>query len=156
MRRPRPRLALAALLALALLAPSALAAPRERTTLATVLPQVMCVTCHIPLAVANSPQADQERSYIVTLIRRGDTLAQVKRALVALYGDAVLALPPTHGFDLAVYLVPVALVAALLAALAFLLPRWRRRSTAAAGSGSSPISEQEALRLNADLARFDP
>jgi cytochrome c-type biogenesis protein CcmH/NrfF len=150
------RLALLTALALALLSPTALAAPRERTTLATVLPQVMCVTCHIPLAVANSPQADQERAYIVTLIRRGDTLAQVKRALVAAYGSAVLALPPARGFALAVYVVPIVLLALLLAGLALLLPRWRRRSTSPAQAPPSPISKLESARLDADLARFDP
>ena len=35
-----------------------------RTTLPAVESQVMCVTCKIPLTVAQSPQADRERAYI--------------------------------------------------------------------------------------------
>ena len=145
----------AALLALALMPAGALAA-KPRTSLAVVLPQVMCVSCKIPLAVAQSPQADQERSYIRRLIAAGDTLAQVKAALVATYGDGVLALPPARGFDLTVYVVPIVVVVALLALLAWLLPRWRRtRDPAAAAAAGPPLSAADAQHLDEDLARYD-
>jgi cytochrome c-type biogenesis protein CcmH/NrfF len=123
-----------------------------------VLPQVMCVTCGIPLSNAESPQADDERNYIQQLIDRGDTLAQIKTALVAQYGVHVLALPPASGFDLTVYLVPVAVVVALLGTLAVLLPRWRRNRPpphGGAGAGGSALSAEDAARLDADLALYD-
>ncbi len=136
-------------------------APRTtiRTTLPAVEGQVMCVTCKIPLLVAQSPQASRERAFIQRLIVLGRTEAQIKRALVAQYGPAVLALPPAHGFDLAAYLVPLCVVLALLAVLALLLPRWRRRARAAAvGDALHPsptLSPADTARLEADMARFD-
>ena len=119
--------------------------------------QVMCVTCKIPLNVAESPQADRERVFIRGLIAEGQTEAQIKSALVSQYGPAVLALPSAKGFDLVVYLVPVAVVLALIALLAFLLPSWRRRTRAQAAGAPLPsdLSPADAERLRADLERFD-
>jgi cytochrome c-type biogenesis protein CcmH len=127
-----------------------------RTTLPAIEGQVMCVTCKIPLTVAQSPQASRERAYIQSLIDRGYSEVQIKRSLVYQYGSAVLALPRAHGFDLAAYLVPVAVVLALLATLALLLPRWRRRAgQASAGEPTTTLSPSDAARLDADMARFD-
>jgi cytochrome c-type biogenesis protein CcmH len=161
----RRRLALLALLTtLGAMLPAAAAATATvaRTSLPAIERQVMCVTCKIPLNMAQSPQADRERAFIQSLIGQGQTEAQIKRALVDQYGSSVLALPGTHGFDLTAYLVPLAVVLALLAALAVLLPRWRRRARAQtarrASSESSPtpaLSSTDAARLDADLARFD-
>ncbi|HEX2702156.1 MAG TPA: cytochrome c-type biogenesis protein CcmH, partial [Solirubrobacteraceae bacterium] len=96
--------------------------------------------------------------YIRQLIDRGDTLAQVKSALVVQYTSAVLALPPDRGFDVTVYLVPVVVVAALVALLAFLLTRWRRtpRTAPADGAGGSrQLSSADTARLEEDLRRYD-
>jgi cytochrome c-type biogenesis protein CcmH len=161
----RTRGAVAALVAGAL-AVVALAAPPiaaarttvPRTNLPAIESQVMCVTCKIPLMVAESPQADRERAYIQGLIERGQSEAQVKQSLVEQYGPQVLALPATHGFDLAAYLVPIALAVLAVAMLVLLLPRWRRRSRAqiaAAATGDSPLSLSDTARLEADRARFD-
>ena len=127
------------------------------TSLPVIERQVMCVTCKIPLNVAQSPQADRERAYIQSLIAQGDSEAQIKRALVGQYGQTVLALPSTHGFDLAAYLVPLAAVLGLLTALAVLLPRWRRQARAQTAGETSPppLSSGDAARLEADLSRFD-
>ena len=54
----------------------------------------MCVVCKTPLAVSQSPQADGERTFISGLIAKGETKAQIVKAMVAQYGPAVLALPP--------------------------------------------------------------
>ena len=118
----------------------------------------MCVTCQIPLSEAQgSTQADQERQFIQQLIDEGKTEAQIKRALVATYTAAVLALPPASGFDLAVYLVPIGAVLALIAIVATLLPRWRRRRPpgGAPPSGGPALSAADAARLDADLRRFE-
>lgn len=128
-----------------------------RTTLPVIERQVMCVTCKIPLNVAESPQADRERAFIRGLIERGQTEAQIKGALVAQYGPTVLALPRAKGFDLVVYVVPAAVVLALLALLAWLVPRWRRRSPAdlAEPATAGELSAADAARLEADMRRFD-
>ncbi|HEU4702405.1 MAG TPA: cytochrome c-type biogenesis protein CcmH, partial [Conexibacter sp.] len=120
--------------------------------------QVMCVVCRTPLAVANGPQADAQRRQIRRLIAQGLTEQQIKDELVAQYGERVLALPQDDGFNLAVYLVPVAAVALALALLAFALPRWRRetRARAAAPAAAVPApSPEELRRLDEELAQRD-
>ena len=148
-------LALAVLLAGTLAAVPA-AGAAARPTLPVIERQVMCVTCKIPLNVAQSLQADRERAFIQGLIAEGRSESQIKDALVGQYGPTVLGLPSTHGFDLAAYLVPLAVVIAMLALLALLLPRWRRRPREDAGA-SPPAPQLDAgdtARLDADLARF--
>ena len=151
------RCALALLLAALLLAPPVAVAVKPRTSLPVIEPQVMCVLCKIPLNVAQSAQADYERQFIQEQIDKGDTEAQVKQALVAQYGPLVLGLPAAHGFNLTVYLVPLAVVLALIAMLVTLVPSWRRHARAAAtrSGKSANISAADAARLESDLARFD-
>ena len=139
----------------------AFATPPARASLPAIEREVMCVTCKIPLELAQSPQADRERAFIATLIGRGYGAAQIKRALVAQYGTSVLALPSAHGFDLAVYVVPLAALLAVIALLAVLLPRWRRAGSARPDGDSRgahappPMSPEDAARVAADLSRFD-
>jgi cytochrome c-type biogenesis protein CcmH len=150
------RAALAVTLAIALTAAVPAAAVTARTTLVAIEQQVMCVTCGIPLQEADSPAAQQEKAYIQQLINDGDTAATIKASLVAEYGDAVLALPPERGFNVAFYLVPIAAVLAALGVVALLLPRWRRnRRTAPAPAGADALSEADSARLDADLAHFE-
>ena len=74
----------------------------------------MCVECGTVLSVSNSPVAQQERDFIRRQVAAGKTKEQIKAALVAEYGEDVLAEPERSGFNLALWLVPIALV--LLAA----------------------------------------
>jgi cytochrome c-type biogenesis protein CcmH len=149
----------AALLALllALLAPALARAATERASLVDIEDEVMCVTCKIPLNIAEGPQPNREREFIRGLIAQGQTKAQIKRALVAEYGPNVLALPDGDGVGLTAYLVPLGLLALLAAGLALLLPRWRARAPAAgpAHDEAEPeLSSADAERLDADLARY--
>jgi cytochrome c-type biogenesis protein CcmH/NrfF len=168
--RPARRTALApAVCAIALaactavLAPASLAAPaspaatgaRPHVSLALIERQAMCVTCKVALNESQSPQADLERTYIKELIAKGDGEGQIKSSLVAQFGPTVLGMPSTHGFDLAVYLVPAAVVAALAALVVLLLPRWRRRERSRGLPGAPTLSPADAARLDSDLARFD-
>jgi len=148
---------LGAALAAIVLALPAGAAAAPRASLTTIERQVMCVTCKIPLNVAESTQANRERQFIRELIAGGDDEAQIKDALVAQYGPTVLGLPQAHGFDLTVYVVPAAVVGALIALVAVLLPRWRRRARprAPVGDAGSRLDPADASRLDADMARFD-
>ncbi len=148
---------LALLTCLAAGAPAASAAAAPRTSLPTIERQVMCVTCKIPLNVAESKQADDERAYIQGLINEGENEAEVKRSLVGQYGPTVLGLPATHGFDLAAYLVPIIVVLGLLGTIALLLPRWRRHARLAAASRApaTTLSASDSARLDADLSHFN-
>jgi cytochrome c-type biogenesis protein CcmH len=134
------------------------AAVTPRASLTDIENDVMCVSCKEPLAVAQSPQAYAERNFISGLIARGMTKSQIEQQLVAQYGVAVLGRPPAHGFNLTVYILPPALVAVGIAALAVTLPKWRRRARAAASGASpmpapGPLSASDARRLDEDIAR---
>ncbi|MDX6727149.1 MAG: cytochrome c-type biosis protein CcmH [Baekduia sp.] len=162
------RLAVASLVAflagLTILAATAAAAPAPRTSLNDVESEVMCVSCGVPLNIAESPQADDERRAISELVKQGKTKEQIKQELVATYGDRVLALPKSKGFGLVAYLVPILLALLALAALAVLLPRWRADKRTGPpsgpglngnGNGSSTLSDADTRRLEEDLARYD-
>jgi cytochrome c-type biogenesis protein CcmH/NrfF len=117
----------------------------------------MCVSCNVPLFIADSVQADRQRALIRSYIDEGLTKDQIKARLVAEYGEDVLAMPEDDGTGLAAKIVPVIAVAALLAALAFLLPRWRRRPPApvgVTGAAAGPVTDAELERLDEDLKRF--
>jgi cytochrome c-type biogenesis protein CcmH len=150
--------ALAAALALtALTIPALAAAAPPRTTLNDVEGEVMCPICGTLLELADSPQAQREKAFISGLIAEGKTRAQVKDALVAQYGQEVLALPKASGFDLSAYLVPVIGFAIAAAALAVGVLRWRRHDGPPGSdppAASGPTGE-DAERLDADLARYD-
>jgi cytochrome c-type biogenesis protein CcmH len=144
-----------AALALALLAPAARA--EQPASLTEIEKQVMCPVCGTLLQLAESPQAQRERVFINRLIDEGKTEAEVKDALVAEYGDEVLALPPRSGFSLSAYLVPIVAFLIALGALAIGVLRWRR---AGGGGPEGPApaagpSDADSERLDADLARYD-
>jgi cytochrome c-type biogenesis protein CcmH len=150
---------LAALLLAVLVLPAA-AAATTRASFTQIEDEVMCVVCHEPLAVAQSPEAFQERDYIRGLILQGKSRREIENDLVQQYGPAVLAKPPAHGFNLLVYVLPPVAVVLGIATLAITLPRWRRRTRqASAAAAASPqpagkaISAQDARRLDEDLAR---
>jgi cytochrome c-type biogenesis protein CcmH len=160
MRRRVVALALAAGLVLVAglaSAPGAPAATAQRAAYTDVLNDVMCVSCHEPLALAQSPQAIAERAFIRHLIAEGETKPQIEQALVVQYGEAVLGKPPANGFNLTVYIIPPALVLMGVAFLGFTLPKWRRRSRAAAGTplaAGPALGPDDAQRLDEDLAPY--
>jgi cytochrome c-type biogenesis protein CcmH len=153
-------LALAALM----LCAGAPAAPR--TTLNDVEDEVMCVSCGVPLNIAESPQASAERNEIQKLVDRGLTKRQIKDRLVAQYGREVLAEPDHSGFGAAAYIVPIVLALLALGGLAVMVPRWRANDRtgettpaggepAAATTTAPALSDADARRLDEDLARYD-
>jgi cytochrome c-type biogenesis protein CcmH len=151
-------LALLALLAL-VAAPATATAAKPRASFNDLEDEVMCDVCGVPLNIAESPRAAQQREEIKAMIAKGETKKQIKAELVARYGPSILATPEDHGFTLAAYLVPIAVVLAALAALAIALPRWRRRRPPpgdddAGGEDAPALSAADARRLDEDLARF--
>lgn len=142
---------------LALAVPAVAAGAEPKTTLPDVEDEVMCVSCNVPLNIAESPQAYSQREYIRTLVDQGLSKGEIKDRLVAEYGKNVLAMPERDdGIGLAAYLVPIAVVLALVALAAVLLPRWRRRPPApVAATAGAGISDAELQRLDDDLRRFE-
>ena len=136
---------------------SAAAATQARASLQDIENDVMCTVCNEPLAVAESPEAYQERSFIRGLIAKGETKAQIERQLVVQYGPAVLGRPPAHGFNLTVYVLPPAIIAVGIVILVITLPRWRRRAQAARGqplATGSTLTPAENQRLDEELSRY--
>lgn len=160
-RTPRAALVLA-LLAVAMFLPAhaIAAAAAPKADLVDIENEVMCVTCKVPLNIAEGAQPDSQRARIRDLIAEGRTKAQIKQALVADYGPEVLALPDDEGFGITAYAVPLLLGAVLVGGLALLVPRWRRRpaagmSSGASGAGVADLSATDTKRLDDDLARYE-
>ena len=150
------RAAAALVLLLALMAPAWAHAAQPRASFNDIEDEVMCDTCNVPLNIAESPRADQERREIKGLIAQGLTKQQILAELKQRYGPAILATPQDSGFSLAVWIVPVAVVLAVLAGLVIVVPRWRRRDTGGAIVPAGPdLSAADARRLEEDLARYD-
>jgi cytochrome c-type biogenesis protein CcmH/NrfF len=155
------RAAVAVLVALAALvgAGAASAADCTKTSVSDLEDEVMCPVCGTSLGLAReAPQARRERAYMVRLVKRCRSKDEIKAALVAQFGDSVLAVPSKDGFNLSAYVVP--LVAMLLAGAALIigLVRWRwagptgARATAALAS-SRGIDPADAARLDDELRR---
>jgi cytochrome c-type biogenesis protein CcmH len=157
MTRPTRLIALVAVLVLALAAASPAMGAQPRASFNDIEDEVMCDVCGIPLNIAESPRAEQQRQEIKQMIARGMTKKQIKATLVERYGPSILATPEDHGFSLAAYIVPIAAVLAALVALAIAIPRWRRRRPPAGrddDDGGPGLSAADTRRLDEDLARF--
>ncbi len=143
--------------ALVVLSASPALAAEPRASLPDIEDEVMCVTCNVPLFIAESPQASRQRAFIRRMVEQGMTKEQIKARLVAEYGEDVLALPEEDGVGLAAYAVPIATFLVLVGILALLLPRWRRRAPrrgpALAGAGAPAATDAELRRLDEDLRR---
>ena len=116
--------------------------------------EVMCVECGTALNVSTSTVADQERDFTRRQIAMGKDKQEIKDALVDEFGQGVLADPEEKGFDLAAYLVPLVLGLLALVALVVAARRFRRRPEEAAPA-SEPLADDDARRLDAELAAYD-
>jgi cytochrome c-type biogenesis protein CcmH/NrfF len=133
------------------------AAPAQpKTSLPDIEDEVMCPICGTALNLSGAPQAERERAFIRRQIAAGKTKDEIKDALVAEYGERVLAEPPKSGFDLTAWLVPAGAIVLAAAALAVALWRWRRvaRSDVPPPDEGQQLDPADAERLEADLARY--
>lgn len=143
----------------ALLAPVAGAAePEPRFTMAEIEAELMCPTCQSRLDMSSSPAADRIRAYVDERRRLGWTKEQVKEALVADFGPAVLAAPPTTGGGLVAWGVPIAAGVVGVGVVALVARSWRRRRPAAAPASApaaAPLDPGLDERIDAELRRLD-
>jgi cytochrome c-type biogenesis protein CcmH len=141
--------------ALVLAGPAA-ACTHPRTSLAYLEGQVMCPTCHTTLDQSDSAAARQIEGFIRQKIAACWTVHRIETALVANYGQGILAAPSHKGFDLLAWWLPIAgvLVGALVLAIG--VWRWSRRSDPEPpeppGSG---LDEETERRIDDLLARYD-
>jgi cytochrome c-type biogenesis protein CcmH/NrfF len=152
-------LAAAAALATASVAGAAQPKVAPRASFTDVEAQLMCDTCNVPLAIADSPRADEERAEVRKLIARGLTKRQILDRLEAEWGPNILADPKGGGAAVTVWAVPAAVLVVVVVALALALPRWRRRRARPDDPGGpaepAPLADADAERLERDLARYD-
>jgi cytochrome c-type biogenesis protein CcmH len=132
---------------------SAPAATKE-VTLADLEDEVMCPVCPgETLEQSSSPAAQQVERFISARIAAGDSKDEIKDRLVDEYGPRILAAPPTEGFDLLAWVLP--LVGLLGGALIIGGAAWhwsRVREPAAEGA---PIDPELERRLDRELADLD-
>lgn len=144
-----------AVVAIALMPAAARAAPAPQTTVQAIEAEVMCPICGTLLELSDSPQARREKAYVARLVAEGKSKAEIKDALVAQYGSAVLALPEASGFDLSAYLVPAIAFLLAVVLLAVGIVRWRRDGDRGPPTDAAPPEGDAAERLEADLSRYD-
>jgi cytochrome c-type biogenesis protein CcmH len=179
------RAVLLAAAVLALLAPAATAQTCPRTTLGDIEDEVMCPICGTPLGLAQeAPQAQQQRAFIEEQIADCRSKEEIKRALVAQFGEGVLALPGDESGDddlgdVLVYAIPALALLAALGGGAIAAVRWRAaggddrpagaeraggrsgaeraggRSGAERAGGRSDPAGPDSSRLDADLERYE-
>jgi cytochrome c-type biogenesis protein CcmH len=154
------RAALLAVLALAAVPVAAAAQDCPKTTLGDIEDEVMCPVCGTPLGLASeAPQAQHERAYIERLIASCKSKDEVKRALVAEYGDSVLALPGDEGNDdfgdVLVYVVPALGILLAAGGIAFAVVRWRGRGDGPGGRRGGALAGTDGSRLDDDMERYD-
>ena len=146
------RLLAAALIAVALVP---VAAAAERPSLAKLEGEVMCPVCGTTLDQSDSPAARQIERFIKRRIAAGDSEQQIKDALVANYGDAILASPPHHGFGLLAWWVPLGGILVAAAALGWGIWRWSHTRDPASVAAAPALDPALDRRLDEELQRFD-
>ncbi|MDX6649710.1 MAG: cytochrome c-type biosis protein CcmH [Solirubrobacteraceae bacterium] len=135
-----------------------LAAPAQAAVSFTdVEDEVMCTVCGTPLNLApqDAPFAMRQRAFIRRQIAQGRSKEQIKDALVAQYGDGVLGLPRSDGFNVAAYAVPLTVGLVALALLLFIVARWRKPGAPEPVPAASSMSTADRRRLDDDLRRYD-
>jgi len=147
--------ALALVLGLLALPAAAAAQDCPQTTLGDIEDEVMCPVCGTPLGLASeAPQAQDERTYIQELIDDCKSKDEVKQALVAEYGENVLALPGDQGDDdlgdVLVYVIPALGILLAAAGIGFAVVRWRRPDTE-----DRALAGADGARLDDDMDRYD-
>ena len=133
----------------------------ERPTLAKLEKKFICPTCQTTLELSNAPVADRMRVFIRERIAAGDSEDEIEQALVAQFGEAVLAAPPKEGFNLLAWVLPLAGGALAVGGLGVALRRWSRTraepelAAAPSANGRPPLDPELERRLDEELARFD-
>ncbi|HEU5206680.1 MAG TPA: cytochrome c-type biogenesis protein CcmH [Gaiellaceae bacterium] len=116
--------------------------------------ELVCPVCETTLDQSNAPVALRMKAVIRARIAAGDSEQEIKDALVAEFGEGVLAEPPGGGFGLLAWLLPLGALAGGAVAVAFLVRRWSRRRTAD-GDDEAPLDPRLERLVDEELARYD-
>jgi cytochrome c-type biogenesis protein CcmH/NrfF len=129
----------------------------EPPTLAELEKKFICPTCQTTLELSNAPIAERMRDFIRERLAAGDSEDEIEAALVAQFGEAVLASPPKEGFNLLAWVLPLAGGAIAVTAVAVALRRWSRARPAAEAPAARTLALDPELerRVDDELRRFD-
>ena len=114
--------------------------------------ELVCPVCKTTLDQSNAPIAKRMKVFIRTRIARGDTEQQIKDALVAQFGDGVVAKPPKGGLGLLAWLLPLVAVAGGAIVIGLLVRSWSRRRPP---PPQQPLDAGLERRVDEALARFE-
>ena len=118
--------------------------------------EVMCPVCGTRLDLSHVPAANQIRDFIAAKQGEGWTKEQVKDALVAQFGQRILATTPTSGSGLVAWLVPAAAGAGGIVVAVVLVLVWRRRpGERGAVAPPAPLESEAARKVEAALRDYD-
>jgi cytochrome c-type biogenesis protein CcmH len=146
------RVLTAGVLALALVP---VAGAADRPTLANLEGEVMCPVCGTTLDQSDAPAAQQIKRFIKRRIAAGDSEGRIKAALVANYGESILASPPKRGFGLLAWWVPLGGIILAAGLLGWGVWRWSRTREPAPATAGAPLDPALDRRLDDELKRFD-
>jgi cytochrome c-type biogenesis protein CcmH len=131
-------------------------------TLAELEKRYICPTCQTTLELSNAPVAERMRAFIRERIAAGDSRSEIDEALIADFGEEVLAAPPKEGFNLLAWVLPLLGGALAVGGLAFALVRWSRTRPEpeaapgpASANGGPPLEAELERKVDEELARFD-
>lgn len=89
------------------------------------------------------------------MLDEGKTDEQIHEAFIAKYGNTVLIMPTTHGFDITAWIMPFAALIAGALAVVFVVYKWRRNPALADG-GAGPVDTKLQDRVEEELKKFTP
>jgi cytochrome c-type biogenesis protein CcmH len=118
--------------------------------------QLYCPVCqNTPLDVCPTDACRQWRDLIRQQLSEGWTEDQIKAYFVQQYGVRVLAEPPTSGFNLLIYLLPVVVIGGGTFLLLRAMRGWRRPSAEKepAASGEGTAGDPYVARLEDELRK---
>jgi cytochrome c-type biogenesis protein CcmH/NrfF len=142
---------------LLLFAPAVLAADRDHVR--NVGGRLICVCgCKQILASCNHfncPTSGPMMAELEKMIDQGINDDAIVAAFVSKYGKTVLAAPPTSGFDLTAWVMPVIAFATGILVVIYVERRWRRQTTRLESSGPVDVSKYQG-RVEEELEKFTP
>lgn len=144
------------MVAVALLVLVALPGLASALSVNEVARELRCPTCNAPLDTSNSPAANDMKRFIGDRIAEGWDKERIIDAMVADFGDQVLATPPKSGFNLVAWVVPAAVALLGLIMVPFLTRAWARRRPGADADAVHEVSPDDSARIDAELRRLDP
>ncbi len=110
----------------------------------SVAKKLSCPTCTgINVADCPTETCAQWRSQIGQMLAQGKSEREILDYFSSRYGDQVLQVPPTRGFFVWVWVLPVAAIVVGLAWLAFRMHGWARRPAAAPADTAPPVAEAD-------------